>query len=484
MRKLLWLGLGVLAIAIAGCSKPQGTVQSASEHLGASETQSISFSGSGKAFNFGQPFVPGDPWPEFQLISYEASMSFDGPASRIQTVRKAVINPTRGPQPEPPEQRGEMLLSSGYAWFVPGKPVGIPQNWPASVDERTMEVISTPQGFLRAAAANKATETEVAGGGREVAFTLGDRLRFTGKINAANEVERVQTIIDLPVTGDTQVEYAFSDYRDFNGLRFPARIVRTQGGAPVLDINVAAVTKNPQVAITAPDEVRNAVASAPNLRVEEVAQGVYFLGSSHNSLVIDQADHIVVVEAPLSERQANAVIEKAKELVPGKPIRYVINSHVHFDHSGGLRTFVDEGATIVTHEVNKPYYEKIWANPHTLVPDRLSKSGKAPVFETFADKHVLTDGKRPIEVHLLAGNGHADGFAMVYLPNEKIISQADAYTPRPADAGPPAQVNPYAMNVYENIERLKLDVETIAPLHGRVAKIADMRRDLALPEKK
>ena len=141
------------------------------------------------------------------------------------------------------------------------------------------------------------------------------------------------------------------------------------------------------------------------------------------------------------------MIAKVKETIPNKPIRYLINTHVHFDHSGGLRTYVDEGATIVTHALNQPYYEQAWAAPRTLNPDRLAQSKKAATFETFTDKHVLTDGKRTIEVHPIAGSGHNDAFAMVYLPTEKILIEGDAYTPPAANAPPPAVPNPFAVNL-------------------------------------
>ena len=96
-------------------------------------------------------------------------------------------------------------------------------------------------------------------------------------------------------------------------------------------------------------------------------------GGSHHSIAIDQRDHIVVVEAPQNEARSAAVIAKVKETIPNKPIRYLVNTHVHFDHSGGLRTYVDEGATIVTHALNKPYYEQAWAAPRTLNPDLLAQ---------------------------------------------------------------------------------------------------------------
>ena len=204
-------------------------------------------------------------------------------------------------------------------------------------------------------------------------------------------------------------------------------------------------------------------------------------------------DHTVVVEAPLDEARSLAVIAKVKETIPGKPIRVVVNTHHHFDHAGGLRTFVDEGATIVTHQINQPYYVTAWAAPRTLRPDRLARSGKPATFQTFTDKDILKGANRTIEVHWIANSQHHDGFAMVYLPADKILIEADAYTPAagtpPASSPPsatpsatapppsPPAVSPTTVNLYENIRRLQLDVERIAALHGpRMATIDDLRK--------
>jgi glyoxylase-like metal-dependent hydrolase (beta-lactamase superfamily II) len=285
------------------------------------------------------------------------------------------------------------------------------------------------------------------------------------------------------VLGDTPVEFAYSGYKDFGGVMFPARIVRTQGGHPVLDITVSNVTANAPADFAAPAEASAAPAPV-NVTVEKLANGVYYLkGGTHHSLAIDQTDHIVIVEGPQNEARSLAVIAKAKETIPNKPIRYLINTHAHFDHSGGLRTYVDEGATIVTHAMNQPYYEQAWAAPRTLNPDKLAQSKKPAMFQTFTDKAVLTDGKRTIEVHQIAGGGHNDAFALVYLPAEGILSEADAYTPPAANAPPPAAVNPFSVNLDENIGRLKLNVKQIAALHGpRLATMADLKAFIAPPK--
>ena len=343
-----------------------------------------------------------------------------------------------------------------------------------------MEIWVTPHGFLKAARANNAT-SESASGASTVTFTANGR-KYVGSINPQNQVEKVQSWLDTPVLGDTLVETTYSDYRDFGGVMFPGHILRTQGGHPVLDITVSEVKLNPVVDIPVPDQVRSFTPAPPQVIVQRLAEGVHYLtGAAAHTIANDQSDHIVAVEAPANEARSLAVLAKIKETIPNKPIRYVINSHVHFDHSGGLRTYVDEGATVVTHTMNQPYFEQAWAAPRTLNPDRLAQSKKEAKFTTVADKHVLTDRNRNIEIHAIANSGHNDAFLMVYLPKEKILIEGDAFTPTAADVPPPAVPNPYTVNLLENIERLKLDVRRIAALHGpRITTMADLRTAIGL----
>ena len=476
---ILAVGLAAAVLASA-CGEPAGTLGAAASALKASETKSVEFSGTGKWFQFGQAPNASQPWPQFDVTAFTASINYETPAARVQMTRKQTVDPARV-RPTPVEQKPDQYVSGTSAWNMAapaGAPAGTapaPAAQPAAVEERTMEIWATPQGFLRAAAANNATST-VAAGGSDVTFTAGGH-KYVGTINAQNEVTRVQTWIDNPVLGDTLVDTTFSDYKDFAGLRFPGHITRSQGGHPVLDLTVADAKANPAVDLAVPDAVKSATAPAIVVTADKLADGVYYLkGGTHHSLAIDQADHIVVIEGPQSEERSLAVIAKVKETIPNKPIKYLINTHVHFDHSGGLRTWVDEGATIVTHELNKAYYETAWAAPHTLNADKLAQSKKSPTIEAFSGKYILTDGKRSIEIYEITGSGHNDGFAMIYLPKEKILSEADAYTPAAADAPPPATPNPFSVNLYENIQRLKLDVKQIAALHGpRLATIADLR---------
>jgi glyoxylase-like metal-dependent hydrolase (beta-lactamase superfamily II) len=208
---------------------------------------------------------------------------------------------------------------------------------------------------------------------------------------------------------------------------------------------------------------------------DKVAEGVWFIGGgSHNSVAIEMKDYMILVETPLNDGRSVPVIAQAKQLVPGKPIRYVINSHGHFDHSGGLRAAVAEGATIITHAQNKPYFERAFANANTISPDQLAKSGKKARFKTVDEKLVLNDGTRTVELYHVDDSHHSDNFLMVYLPKERLLIEADSFTPLPPNTPAPAQPNPLHANQVDNLARLKGPVERILPLHGRVIPVADL----------
>jgi len=163
------------------------------------------------------------------------------------------------------------------------------------------------------------------------------------------------------------------------------------------------------------------------------------------------------------------VIAEVKRLVPNKPIRYVINTHHHFDHSGGLRTYVAEGATVITHEGNKAFYEAAWKQPRTLEPDKLAQNPKDANFITYKTKYVLTDGSRSLEVHLTIGDLHDEFLSFAYLPKEKLLIEVDDFSDRYATALSLGLWN----NLLGNLHRLNLDPERIAPLHGEIMSMSD-----------
>jgi glyoxylase-like metal-dependent hydrolase (beta-lactamase superfamily II) len=251
-------------------------------------------------------------------------------------------------------------------------------------------------------------------------------------------------------------------------------VKQTIGGHPVLELSIKEVSANAPASFEVPETVRSAT---ERVTTEKVADGVWFIGGgSHNSVAIERSDHVLLVEAPLSDARTVPVLRQVKELVPGKPIRYVINTHAHFDHSGGLRAAVAEGATIVTQAANQKYFDRAFGTPARISPDALAKSGKKARFLTVADKLDLDDAARAVQVQRIEGGVHSGSFLLVYLPKERLLIEADAFTPGPPDAAPPAVPNANNLNLIENIERLELSVDRILPLHGRVVPVGELYR--------
>lgn len=437
--------------------------------------KSIQYSGSGANFTLGQSVRPGGPWPRFIVRSYTAAIDYETPAMRVELVRTQ-------DQPGAVEQRQVQVVSGNHAWNVTGENV---TPAPAALGDRLSQLWATPHGFLRAAAVSNATATPETVNGRKmtrVTFTAHGKHKVSGLINDQHLVEKVQSWQDNPVLGDMLVETTFTDYKDFSGVKFPSVFVQTQGGFPTLELTISAVQPMVAVDLPVPANVLSATPPAVKVDAQKIAEGVWYVaGGSHHSVAVEFRDHVVVIEGPQNERRSSAVIAEVKKVVPTKPIRYVINTHHHFDHSGGLRTFAAEGATIITHAMNRPFYEKAFAAPRTLNPDKLAQSRKNARFETFTDKKVLSDGNRTLELHHLRGNPHNEAIIMVYLPGDKVLIEADVYTPAAVNAPPPASPNPSTVNLYENVQRLKLDVGPIAPLHGRMVTWADLLKAIGRP---
>src|SRR5262245_17453065 len=425
--------------------------------------KSIQYSGSGAQFNLGQSVSPNDPWPRTELKSFTRTVDYDKQASRNETVNAQGASTIQ-------------FLAGDKAWGQAG--ANITPSAPAVTTERQLQIWLTPHGFLKGALANKATAKK-SGKTTIVTFTAMGKYRVVGSISADNLVEKVEAWLDNAVLGDMLVETTYSDYRDFGGFKFPAKIVQKQGGHPVFDLTVTEAKANVALDLSVPDAALKAAPPAVQVTSEKIADGVWYLaGGSHHSVAVEFADHVAVIEAPLNEDRSIAVIAEVKKLLPAKPIRYLINTHHHFDHSGGLRTYVAEGVTIVTHQSNQAFYETAFKSPHTLNPDRQWREKKKVKILAVGAKHVMSDSARAVELHLIQDNPHNTGIIMAWLPNEKLLVEVDVYTPLPPNAAPPPNPNPNIVNLYDNIQRLNLDVKQIVPLHGRIVEMAELKRTI------
>jgi len=196
---------------------------------------------------------------------------------------------------------------------------------------------------------------------------------------------------------------------------------------------------------------------------EKLADGVYRITGGYVALAVEFKDHMVVLEGGQNEARGLAVIAEAKRVIPNKPIKYVVNSHSHFDHASGLAPFVAEGITIITHENNKSFLEKALGAPRTLVGDALAKANRKPKVEAAGVKRVLKDDTHTIELHHVQNLDHSDGMLIAYLPKERILFTADFNIP--------AQGQPVAPSIgtlVQNVDRLKLDFDRHVLVHAPV----------------
>jgi len=461
-----WMIVAGLAVAMTTPSQAQtNRLSAAAEAMGATNLNSIQFIGNGSVFSFGQAYEPGERWPRFIQRAYNASINYQTPGMRLIQVRSQGEHPPRGggAQAVAADQRTVQDVSGKFAWQEAGDRA-VPN--PDSVGERIDRLWATPHGVIKAALANAGKVD-----GNTVTVSVGGR-EFKATLNDQNLVEKVSYLSTNEVVGDYPIEIAYTDYADFGGVKFPRHIVQNEDGFPTLDITVNQVRPNVAVTIDVPTNVQQATPTPLRVTTEKLADGVwYFRTPNANNWAVDFGDYIVVVEGIGSEARSLAVMDEIAKVIPNKPIRYVINTHAHYDHSGGLRTYVAKGITVVTHEMNKPFFERVWAHPRTLAPDLLSKSPKLPVFETVSDKKVMTGGGKTLEIYFMKGTSHNVANLLVYMPNEKLVFWGDGYNPPEGnDPRDPVRTPEQMIDLYRAITMNKLDVKTIAPAHGAGAK--------------
>jgi glyoxylase-like metal-dependent hydrolase (beta-lactamase superfamily II) len=309
---------------------------------------------------------------------------------------------------------------------------------------------------------------------------------------------QVEILEDDPLEGDSRFALRYGDWRKVEKVMTPFSLRYELNGKLFQEEQIKSARHNVALApetFSVPAAIRNEKVDAkpiasqwllrrvatntsyldlgrnPPVELVRLADGVHqVLGSSHNNVIIEMRDHLVVVEAPLYEERSRSVIKVIKERFPSKPIRYIVPTHHHLDHSGGIRGFMAEGAVVVAPAVAADFYTKVAKAPHTLRPDSLEKAGRAVVIESYTGHRVLTDGSRQVELYPWP-TSHAEDFQIVYLPREKIVIEADHLSPRKNKFRP----GPLPMELLKGIDQLKLDVATIAGIHGDTADIKALR---------
>ena len=340
-----------------------------------------------------------------------------------------------------------------------------------------MEIWLTPWGFLRGAAANAAEGvSQTVNGTRYSVVTWkspvtspgGPAYTLTGYINSDNLVERVETRVEHPLAGDLLVANVYSDYQDLGGVMVPTTIEQQRAGGALFGVHVANAVANPEnVAelVTPPPPAGGGgarggrggggrgSAGGQAQSSEQLGPGVYLIKTPYQSLAVEFQDYVAVFEGGASAAVGQQVIDQVKGLFPGKEIRYVINSHPHSDHAGGLVPFIREGITVLTHENNVEFLKMIFSTPRTLLGEETSN----PKIEGVGEMRVLEDSTNRLELHHIP-NGHTDGMLLAYHPGTGVVMQADFTLTTPE--------NPFVVELAERVDQLGLKFSKYYGVHA------------------
>ena len=432
--------------------------------------KTLSIEGAGVNYNLGQDMKPEASGQQFAVTNYKRQIDIAGGRQRIEQTRTPKFAYFQGPQPQTQIQG----LDGTVAFNV--NPQGQPSRLaPLAETDRLHDLYHHPLKLLRSTMDPKTTVTNVrsVGTARQGDITTAAGPMVTLTIGPDGIPLSASSKTYHPNLGDVVVTTTYSDFQDVNGLRLPAQFTTKVDDFTTVETNFARQAIDTDVGdLAAPAAIAGPRPAAPpiNVAVQPVGKGVWLLaGGSHHSALIEFSDHLMLVDAPQSEARTLAVIAKAKETVPNKPLTQLVTTHHHFDHTAGLRAAIAEGMNVITQTGNKEWVERMANRPHTIQPDALVKKATRLVVETVDDEQEFADQTMQVRVYHVAGNPHSDTMLMVHVPRERVLIEVDAYSP---GAGP----HIYAANLLENIDKRKLRVDRIVPLHGTIGSMADFRK--------
>ena len=477
MRVSRWLMTGLVASA-AGCAQPtaeQQIVNDAARALGGRDrvlkVTTIALEGEGRQFNLGQDMRPDAAEQTFTVSGLSRRQDLAANRSRTELTRTPAFAYFQGQAP----QRQIQGIDGEVAYNIAANDTVSRAATPVANDRKS-DLLHHPVAIVRAASSPGATlaNARTAGSERLVDITADGR-QFVLAVDSTGLPLRVESRSDHANLGDVILSTHFADYQDVNGVKMPARITTKVDDFTTGELRFTRQTIDGDIGdLAAPAAAASAppVAGppAPNVVPEQVAPWIWLLaGQSHHSVLLEMKDHLLLVDAPQSEARTLAVLAKVKDLRPDKPLRGVITTHHHFDHTAGIRAAMADGLSIITQSGNKAFFEAMGRRPHTIAPDTLAKNPKAVSVTTVDEELILTDGPAPVAIYHVAGNPHSDTMLMVHIPSERVLIEVDAFSPG-------ASVNPYAANLLENISRRNLRVDRIVSLHGGIAPFADLAK--------
>jgi glyoxylase-like metal-dependent hydrolase (beta-lactamase superfamily II) len=476
MQHTTWLAL-LAAAALSACtpaSPEQQILNDAASALGGRDrilaVKTLVIEGEGTIANLGQDMTPEATSQAFIVSGYKRTIDIAAERARIEQTRTPNFAYFQGQAPQKQVQGidgdvGYNVASNGNATRVSN----------TVARDRRAEVYHHPVTVVRAALdpAAKLANPRTAANQSVVDITTARGLTFTLAIDSSTKLPtRVVSMADNTVLGDVAIETTFADYQAVNGLKLPGHLTTKTDKYTTADLRVVNQTIDADAGnLAAPAAAASAAPIAgpapATVTAEEVAKGIWFLaGQSHHSVLVEFGDHLTLIEAPQNDTRTLAVIAKARELRPNKPLTGVVNTHHHFDHSGGIRAAVSEGITVITHKANAAFFQEAVGRVHTILPDALAKNPRPLKIEPVDEEMVLKDGTMAVNLYHIAGNPHADTLLMAYFPKERILVEADVYSPA-------AAVQPYAANLLENVTKHNLRVDRIVPIHGTIVPFSE-----------
>ena len=509
--KIKLLTASALLVLMAQGTRAQdarSVLQAVAQNIGADNLTTLQISGTtGWSAAPGASYSSTDDWTRFEVPSYTKQFDFHAHFSREQMARQwGTYSRLGGGQgvPDQGQQKIDFVLNGTTAYVLAGGGAG-PYDREGYMDGIPvaemwqLDMIMTPHGFVKAALASSANPNFVTVGphGRpfsHISITALGKYHLTATINDQKEIEAVQTHVANPMFGDMLYEWRYGPYKQFGAVKYPSFIHHDEGDVRLnpahnaMEIQISAVQANASVQVlTPPDSTKVPKDLISPVESKQLAEGVWYIGGiRHASVAVEFRDFVTVIEAPLSEKRSIVVINEVHRLVPNKPIRYLVNTHHHFDHAGGMRTFVAEGATVVAPFQDREFYEQVVFSPapRTLEPDRLSfltaDQLAKPYLEWVNGKYVISDWTRTLDVYPLPPFEHAADMMIAYLPRERMVVNGDVYTP-PAKGAPLPKPNDGSRVLLETIQRLGLDVSTHVGLHGGVGPEEDLVKIVGQP---
>jgi glyoxylase-like metal-dependent hydrolase (beta-lactamase superfamily II) len=471
MTKAIAILLAGAAIAL-GQSSATKAIDSAAQALGGKDKilaiQTLSMEGAGKVYNIGQNPFPEGPLPTWRVAEYKRTIDVAHQRAHTEQHRLAMF-----PFALAIDLRLNQNLDGDVAFNI--NPEGGAQRVAkAAAADRRIEMLDTPVTIVRAALdpSAKVGSPRKRGTAEAIDITTEQGDKLTLGLDATTHLPAwVSWTSSSENLGDVLNTTSFENYETVSGIQLPKRYVTKMDfrGWLTSDFDVAKNTVNGDVGdLAAPAAVKSAAApepAAPVIDAQPVAKGIWWLagtGGNAFSIVFEFDDHLTLFEAPTSEARTKAVIDKARSLVPNKPLTEVIVTHHHFDHSGGLRTAVAEGLTVISHQGNESIFKEMTSRKATVKPDLLTKSGKTLKFRGMDDTLVLKDGSMEVDLFKLHDNTHSPYLIAAYVPRDNLLVQGDLIDMTWIR-------HPWAENYRQNLAMRNIHFTKDLPVHGRIA---------------